>query len=124
METHQTIYHQLGDESLNLLLRNFYDKVFESPVIGHLFTKTSKYEILDKQYCFLTQFLGGPLRYSEKYGHPRMRERHLPHPINIESRDEWLRLMKAAIEETIADPKLQAALYNCFPAVANHMVNR
>ncbi|MBK7128043.1 MAG: globin [Crocinitomicaceae bacterium] len=124
MENHQTIYQQLGDDTLMLLLRNFYDKVFTSSVIGHMFTKTSKDEILDKQYCFLTQFLGGPLRYTEKYGHPRMRERHLAHPINTEARDEWLRLMKAAIEQSVDDPQLQIALYNCFPAVANHMVNR
>ncbi|MBI3135850.1 MAG: globin [Bacteroidetes bacterium] len=123
MKEHQTLYELLGDQRLLQLLNTFYNKAFSSPVIGPLFNHTQKEVILDKQYCFLTQFLGGPPRYNEKYGVPRMRARHLPHAITPEGRDEWLRIMKESIETLDWDPQLKTALYNCFPQVANHMVN-
>lgn len=119
----KTLYELLGDDRLLQLLQTFYGKVFTSPVIGPLFNRTEKDVILDKQFCFLTQFLGGPPRYNEKYGTPKMRLRHLPHKINAEARDEWLRLMKESIDSLDWDSDLKIALYNCFPKVAEHMRN-
>jgi len=123
MNEAKTLYELLGDERLQRLLRTFYDKVFTSEIIGPLFNQTEKEVILDKQYCFLTQFLGGPPRYNEKYGTPKMRLRHMPHAITPAGRDEWLRLMKESIDTLDWDPSLKTALYNCFPQVANHMVH-
>ena len=71
----------------------------------------------------MTQFLGGPQRYMEKYGPPKMRLRHMPHAITNEAKDEWLRLMEASIQELDLAENLKVALYNCFPQVAQHMVN-
>ena len=124
MENTPTLYELLGDERLQQLIDAFYDSVFESKIIGHLFQNTPKEIIKDKQFRFLTQFLGGPARYSEAYGHPRMRMRHLPHPIGVTERDEWLKLMKAAIQTLDWDERYKNALYNCFPQVANHMMNK
>lgn len=123
MKSSESLYQQLGDERLHLLLTKFYEKVFESEVIGPLFKQTEKELILDKQFCFLTQFLGGPPRYNEKYGVPKMRLRHLPHKIDVTARDEWLKLMKESIDTLDWDEHLKTALYNCFPQVANHMVS-
>lgn len=118
-----TLYSQIGQDRLHQVLEAFYTKVFASKIIGPLF-KGEKLEILEKQELFLTQFLGGPQLYSQKYGHPRMRARHLPHAITNEAKDEWLRLMKQSITEVFGDDELGVALYNCFPQVAQHMVNR
>ncbi|UKN03536.1 globin [Paracrocinitomix mangrovi] len=118
-----TIYEKLGDEKLKQLLDAFYDRVFASEIIGPLFNHTEKDLIKDKQFCFLTQFLGGPPRYIEKYGHPRMRMRHMPHKITMEGRDEWLRLMKESINTLEIEEDFKEALYNCFPKLATHMVN-
>ena len=123
MERLPTIYEKLGDKRLNQLIDAFYDRVFESSIIGPLFNKTDKEVIKDKQFCFLTQFLGGPPRYNMKYGNPRMRMRHLPHKIDENARNEWLKLMKEAIETLDWDEDYKIALYNCFPKLANHMVN-
>jgi hemoglobin len=123
MNQETTLYALLGDDRLNQLLRTFYDKVFQSPVIGPLFNRTDRETIQDKQFCFLTQFLGGPPRYNEKYGVPKMKLRHLPHQITPAHRDEWLKLMKESIEMLDWDPRYKEALYNCFPKVADHMVS-
>ncbi len=119
----ETLYSRIGPKRLRALVDRFYDIVFFDSEISHLF-KNDKSRIRDKQYRFLTQFLGGPGLYSDVYGHPRMRARHLPHPIGEKERDEWLRCMKKAIDEMNFEEDLGEALYNCFPRVANHMMNR
>jgi len=124
MEHSKTLYERLGDIQLQLLLNSFYAKVFKSPILGPLFNHTDAETIIDKQFCFLTQFLGGPARYNLKYGPPKMRKRHLPHAIDNNAKDEWLKLMFDSIQELEITADLKTALYNCFPLVAQHMVNR
>ena len=124
MENTKTLYEQIGDNQLHTLLNSFYAKVFSSPVIGSLFNQTEMDSIKDKQFRFLSQFLGGPQRYTEKFGHPKMRQRHAPHAITDIAKEEWLKLMKLSIEELDMEEDLKVALYNCFPRVAAHMVNR
>lgn len=119
----ESLYSKIGPERLRLIVDTFYEHVFNNEVIGDLF-ETDKSLIRDKQYQFLTQFLGGPSLYSDSYGHPKMRMRHLPHKITEEAKEEWLRLMRLAIFETIEDEVLAETLYSCFPKVAAHMVNR
>ncbi len=118
-----SFYERLGEERLSILLDKFYDKVFESPIISHLFKQTPKAEIKSKQHLFLTQFLGGPARYTNEIGNPKMRQRHFPHKITEEAKEEWLRCMKEAIQELDWDDRSKFALYSCFPKLAGHMVN-
>lgn len=118
-----TLYQLLGDERLEKLVEEFYSRVQESAIISHLFAGSDFDLVKEKQFRFLSQFLGGPPRYIEKFGHPKMRMRHLPHRIDEAAKTEWLKLMKEAIQTLDWDDQLKDALYNCFPAVANHMQN-
>lgn len=119
-----TLFEKIGSDNLKKIVEAFYARVFASEVIGGLF-QTDKNLIVEKQYQFLTQFLGGPQLYTEVYGHPKMRMRHLPHAINESAKDEWLKCMNEAIHEVLSDDtELADALYQCFPPVAQHMVNR
>ena len=124
MEHPKTLYEHLGDERLRSLLNSFYAKVFQSPILGQLFNQTDAETIKDKQFCFLTQFWGGPARYNLKYGPPKMRRRHMVHAIDSKAKDEWLNLMFTSIQELDLEQNLKDALYACFPQVAEHMVNR
>jgi len=117
-----TLYELLGDENLRLLLDRFYDLVFQNEEISHLF-KTDKNEIKEKQRLFLTQFLGGPALYSEKYGHPQMRARHIPHTITDESAIAWLKCMSAALRELPITEELKDELFKRFVPTAMFMVN-
>lgn len=123
VDTPKTLYELVGDENLKKLVNAFYDLVQKNETLSPMF-KGEFETIKDKQYCFLSQFLGGPLRYNEKYGHPKMRLRHLPHPIDQNAKTEWLKCMKQAISDIQLKPELAETLYNCFPPVAEHMVNK
>lgn len=119
----ETIYDRVGADNLHKLIEIFYDLVFASEKIGPLF-QNDKEIIKEKQFQFLTQFLGGPPIYTIKHGHPKMRMRHLPHAITNEAKEEWLRCMLQAINKLELSDELKITLYNCFPQVAQHMVNR
>lgn len=119
----ETIYSKIGPERLKVLVNTFYNIVFNESSIAHLF-QGDRDLVRDKQFCFLSQFLGGPPLYNEKYGQPRMRARHLPHPIGEAEKNEWLRCMRSAIDSMQFEGELGNALYNCFPQLAQHMMNR
>jgi hemoglobin len=121
MET-KTLYDKLGAENLQKLVDKFYDLVFAAPEIKDLF-KTDKELIKKKQFMFLTQFLGGPALYSDVYGHPQMRARHLPHPISEDKAVAWLKCMHRAIDTLEISEELKSELFDRFPPTAFFMVN-
>ena len=123
MEEKISVYDRLGAENLSLLVDSFYDLVFEKENLKELFSKTPKDIIKHKQLLFLTQFLGGPTLYSEEFGHPRMRARHIPHAITESGAVAWLQCMGNAINKLEIDEQLKKDLFNCFPQAAFHMVN-
>jgi hemoglobin len=116
-------YDRLGPENLKLLVDRFYDLVFSNEDIAHLF-KTDKEVIKEKQRLFLTQFLGGPALYTEKFGHPRLRARHMPHPISQEHAVAWLSCMSAALKSLPVEESLKDELFKRFVPTAMFMVNR
>lgn len=118
----QTLYEQLGEDNLRLLLERFYDLVFENEQISHLF-KTDKEVIKEKQRLFLTQFFGGPPLYSNQYGHPRLRARHLPHRITHDDAVAWLSCMSQAVTSLPIENTLKDEVFSRFISTAMFMVN-
>ncbi len=117
-----TLFEQLGEENLRTLVDRFYDLVFENEQISALF-KNDKNEIKEKQRLFLTQFLGGPALYSQRFGHPQLRARHLPHPITDDHAVAWLSCMSAAITSLPVEQSLKDELFKRFVPTAMFMVN-
>jgi hemoglobin len=119
----KSLYERLGKENLSLMVDRFYDLVFVNEQIARLF-KTDKEVIKEKQRLFLTQFLGGPPLYSNQYGHPQLRARHLPHPISEEDAVAWLSCMSAAITSLQIEQSLKDELFKRFIPTAMFMVNK
>jgi hemoglobin len=119
----QALYYRLGEGNLKLLVDRFYDLVFANEQIAPLF-KTDKNLIKEKQVLFLTQFLGGPPLYSQRYGHPQLRARHLPHPIADDDAVAWLQCMSTAITTLSVAPELKDELFKRFIPTAMFMVNQ
>ena len=78
----------------------------------------------EKLFMFLTGWMGGPALYMEKYGHPRLRMRHMPFAINESARDQWMLCMKHALDEVVEEQALRDELMTAFYSVADFMRNR
>jgi hemoglobin len=78
----------------------------------------------DKLFWFLCGWFGGPDLYISRFGHPRLRARHLPYAIGIAERDQWMACMMQALQEQAVDPLLAQRLTEAFFGTADWMRNR
>jgi len=78
----------------------------------------------DKLFKFLSGWMGGPQLYVQAYGHPRLRQRHLPFSIGDTERDQWMLCMTQALHEVVTDDGLRNELVAAFYKVADFMRNR
>ncbi|WP_041230619.1 globin [Deinococcus peraridilitoris] len=118
-----TLYDRIGPEHLHALLTRFYRCVGHDPLLAPLFPDDLGHT-LEKQFAFMSGFLGGPPLYHQRFGHPRLRARHLPFPITPEHARAWLSCMKTALDETPQIERADAAeYYAALTKVALHMVN-
>ena len=78
----------------------------------------------DRLCWFLCGWLGGPQHYVERFGHPRLRMRHMPFSIGILERDQWLACMDQAMQETGVPEALRQRLAQSFFQTADWMRNR
>lgn len=127
MDAGVTPYQRLGGEArLRALVDRFYalmDGVPEYYGIRKLHP-ASLAGSADKLFMFLSGWLGGPSLYVERYGHPRLRARHLPYPIGSPERDQWMACMGRAMEEEGVEPGLREALLDALSGTADWMRNR
>jgi len=119
----KTLYeHMGGAETVRRLVEAFYPRVQRDPLLAPLFPKDIM-PVLEKQYLFLTQFFGGPSLYTEQYGQPMMRARHLPFPIANRHAAAWLNCMQHAMKEIKLPDPLVDALLERLKGPAYHFVN-
>lgn len=122
-----THYKMLGGEAgVQQLVNRFYDLMDELPEAWEL-RKIHPQDLQpsrDKLFKFLSGWLGGPGLYEAEYGHPRLRARHLPFPVDTRMRDQWLLCMGMALDEQVNDELLKTQLKSAFANVADHMRNR
>lgn len=78
----------------------------------------------DKLFWFLCGWLGGPDHYVERFGHPRLRARHMPYAIASPDRDQWVRCMAWAMEDVGLPEPLRERLVHSFFDTADWMRNR
>jgi hemoglobin len=115
-----------GEDRVRAVVDRFYDLMDIEPGYGVL--RASHGSTLEtareKLFLFLCGWLGGPDHYQERFGHPRLRMRHMPFAIGIEQRDQWLSCMTQAMTETGVDPVLRERLNQSFFQTADWMRNR
>jgi hemoglobin len=93
-----TLYDQVGGHAFfERLVGNFYAEVEKSDILRPMYPEDLS-ESKRHFEMFLEQYWGGPKRYSEERGHPRLRMRHAPFRINRDARDAWLAAMSSALE--------------------------
>lgn len=114
-----------GAEGVRRLVDCFYDRMDTLPEVASIraMHPDDLTESREKLTMFLSGWLGGPQLYIERYGHPRLRARHLPFPIDDDAAGQWMRCMSGALDSCVADPALRASLEQSFARVAQHMRN-
>lgn len=127
MSNIQTPYERIGGEkAVRQLVEHFYQIMSETPqtdVIRKLHPEDIQ-SSENKLFWFLSGWLGGPQLYVEKFGHPRLRARHLPFSIGIEERDQWLYCMAQALKKMDLEPLFAEQLIASFAQTADFMRNR
>ncbi|WP_010271435.1 globin domain-containing protein [Paenibacillus senegalensis] len=119
-----TIYEAMGGaEAVRRLVEAFYPKVQQNELLAPLFPEDIE-PVMEKQYMFLSQFFGGPSLYSDAFGHPMMRARHMPFPITPERANAWLGCMREALEQEVEDPELRKVILERLKGPAYHFVNQ
>lgn len=123
----QTHYERIGGEpGIRKLVERFYqlmDTLPEAAEIRRLHAPDLS-EAKQKLYMFLTGWMGGPQLYMETYGHPRLRQRHLPFAIDSQARDQWMLCMRRAMEDTGVEESLREELEGAFYRTADFMRNQ
>ena len=119
----KSIYELVGgDPTFQKLVDIFYARVEQDAILRPMFP-----EELEAgkhwQFLFLTQFFGGPARYQEQRGHPRLRMRHFPFPINQAARNHWLEHMLAAIDEVGIPEPARQEMRDYFERGSTFMIN-
>ena len=121
-----TPFERLGGETgVRALVDRFYDLMDLNPGAAELraLHPTTLDGSRDKLYWFLCGWLGGPQHYTDRYGHPMLRARHLPFRIGFLERDQWLACMQQAMTELAVEPALALRLAESFFGTADWMVN-
>lgn len=115
-----------GDAKVHTLIDRFYDLMDAAPEF-YVIRKLHPADLSgsrDKLFMFLSGWLGGPQLYTEKYGHPMLRARHLPFAIGIAERDAWIACMRQALDGTVEDEKLRSWLMEQLDKTADWMRNQ
>jgi hemoglobin len=55
-----------GFAEVRRIVSDFYDKVLESPILSPFFCNTDMKTLVDHQSQFISQVMGGPVRYSSE----------------------------------------------------------
>jgi hemoglobin len=123
----QTHYERIGgEEGVRKLVDRFYDLMDQQQDlrgIRELHAKSLKAS-REKLFLFLSGWLGGPRLYVEKYGHPRLRQRHVAFAIGESERDQWMNCMIQAMQDVGLEEGLRNELAAAFQKTADFMRNK
>ncbi|MBK9446871.1 MAG: group II truncated hemoglobin [Betaproteobacteria bacterium] len=125
--TETTPYQMLGGEAaVACLTDRFYELMATVPQFSGIRAMHPQdlQESRDKLFMFLSGWLGGPDLFVEKFGHPRLRGRHMPFAIGTSERDQWVACMTLAMEQTGVEAGLRQRLLESFFNTADFMRNR
>jgi hemoglobin len=118
------VYSMIGAEGFARLVAAFYRQVPLDDLLGPLYPENDLPGAEQRLRDFLIGRFGGPQTYIEQRGHPRLRARHSPFPINQTVRDRWMRLMNTALEEASLPSEPEQVLRKFFNETSSFLINR
>ena len=122
--TEEQVYERIGEDGFARLVRAFYSQVPTDDILGPMYPAADLAGAEIRLRDFLVGRFGGPPRYVEQRGHPRLRMRHMPFAIDQRTRDRWMQLMSTALDEQGFDPEVRELMREFLAQVATFMINR
>ena len=118
------VFAAVGEDGFARLVHAFYAQVPADPVLGPMYPAEDLAGAEVRLRDSLIGRFGGPPRYIEQRGHPRLRIRHQPFAIDPTARDRWVSLMARALEEAQLPEEATAVLWDFFQQTATFLINR
>ncbi len=119
-----TFYDEIGGaETMTRIVAKFYEGVAGDDFLRPMYPEADLGPAEERLRMFLTQYWGGPSTYSELRGHPRLRMRHAPFPVDEQARDHWLAHFRAALDSVALTPEQDDQFWAYVTHAANFMVN-
>jgi hemoglobin len=118
------IFARIGEQGIARVVAAFYRRVPQDDVLGPMYPPDDLAGAETRLRDFLIYRLGGPVRYLEQRGHPRLRARHAPFGINRKARDRWMQLMGDAITEAALPAEVEDAMRVLLDGMSTFLINR
>ena len=123
MITDGEVYGQIGEEGFARLVAAFYAQVPNDDILGPMYPKDDLHGAEQRLKDFLVGRFGGPQRYMEQRGHPRLRMRHMPFKLDKDARDRWVQLMDRALDAAKLPKESEDLLRGFFHHMATFLMN-
>jgi hemoglobin len=118
------IFSLIGEAGFTRLVAAFYSQVYDDDILGPMYPKGEREGAEQRLRDFMIYRFGGPQRYIEQRGHPRLRARHFPFPINQAARDRWMQLMDKAFTDAALPIEAEQALRKFLEEMSTFMINK
>jgi hemoglobin len=119
-----SIYKIIGEDGFRRLVASFYGQVPDDDILGRMYPSKELAAAEQRLRDFLIYRFGGPQRYIEERGHPRLRARHLPFQIDQGARDRWMQLMNKALTHAGLPIEVEQFLRAFFEQMSTFMINQ
>ena len=120
----EDIYGRIGEDGVTRLVAAFYAQVPGDPILGPMYPAGDLAGAESRLRDFLAGRFGGPPRYMEQRGHPRLRMRHAPFAIDQAARNQWVMLMDRALDEAGLPGEVTSLVREFFHTTATFLTNR
>jgi len=117
------VYNLIGEAGITRLVSAFYRRIPQDDVLGPMYPPGDLADAEQRLRDFIIYRLGGPQRYIEQRGHPRLRARHAPLHINQTARDRWMKLMGEAMTESTLPPEAEQFLRTFLEGMSTFLIN-
>jgi len=118
------VYGLIGEDGFARLVRGFYAQVPSDPILGAMYPAHDLAGAEQRLRDFLVGRFGGPPRYIEQRGHPRLRKRHMPFTLDQDARDRWVALMDNALDDAALPAEVTLLLREFFATTATFLRNQ
>jgi hemoglobin len=118
------VFAEIGEQGIARVVAAFYRRVPQDDVLGPMYPPGDLAGAEARLRDFLIYRFGGPVRYLEQRGHPRLRARHAPFLINQTARDRWMQLMGEAIAEAALPAEVEDAMRMFLDGMSTFLINR